>query len=156
MQLNRDMKKWPKSSDPTSFGVLNRSELMSRIKSSGNITTEFTFRNMLKANGIKGWRRNYPLYGKPDFAWPKLKIALFLDGCFWHGHNCSRNLSPKTNIKLWREKLKKVKDRDLAVNRYLTNLHWSVIRIWECELKINAYNIIASLRGSINSALHSE
>jgi DNA mismatch endonuclease (patch repair protein) len=89
----------------TSFGNLTRSELMSRIRSSGTKTTEERLAGLLRKAGLKGWRRQWPLPGKPDFAWPRDKVALFVDGCFWHGHNCGRNLTPKRNAQAWKEKI---------------------------------------------------
>ncbi len=89
----------------------------------------------LKKCGLKGWRRNYALEGKPDFVWRKEHVVLFVDGCFWHGHDCGRNLSPVTNAKFWGNKIKKNKARDRAVTELLKDKGWKVIRIWECQLK---------------------
>src|SRR5262245_24251696 len=89
----------------TSFGGLTRSKLMARIRSGGNKTTELQMIRLMRAYRITGWRRNSKLIGKPDFTWPKERMVLFVDGCFWHGHNCGRNLSPKRNQKFWREKI---------------------------------------------------
>ena len=132
------MGRWPGDAEKqkTSFGDLNRSQLMSRIRSSGNITTEKKLEGILRSSGLKGWRRKWPLEGKPDFVWPRYKVVVFVDGCFWHGHKC-RNLSPKTNVKAWTEKIEKNKKRDKYVSRTLRNKGWSVVRIWECKLDRN-------------------
>ena len=66
---------------------------MRNVKSKRNQSTEMRLIAFFKANGIKGWRRNYPITGKPDFVFPKLKTAIFADGCFWHGHDCRNNHS---------------------------------------------------------------
>ena len=62
-----------------------RSKNMSAVKGSGNKSTELLFAKLLRAKKIKGWRRNQKIYGKPDFVFPKKKIVIFIDGCFWHG-----------------------------------------------------------------------
>jgi DNA mismatch endonuclease (patch repair protein) len=108
---------------------------MSRIRGSRNATTELKFLILLRAKRINGWRRNYPLPGKPDFTFPKSKLAVFIDGCFWHGHDCGRNLSPKHNALAWKAKIARNKKRDLIVKRKLKNKGWKVLRVWECTLK---------------------
>ena len=62
-----------------------RSWLMSRVRSSGNKSTEGKLMEVLKQNHLTGWRRRYPFFGNPDIAFPNSKIAVFIDGCFWHG-----------------------------------------------------------------------
>ena len=88
------MDKSLKSEEITDFGGLTRSQLMSRIRSKGNATTEQTMVALLRKHGLSGWRRHYPVAGRPDFVWRQERVALFLDGCFWHGHGCGRNLVP--------------------------------------------------------------
>ena len=117
----------------TMFGDLSRSELMSRVRSTGNQTTERQLARLLRKAGLTGWRRHQPFPGRPDFVWSKKKVAVFVDGCFWHGHNC-RNLSSKTNEKAWRDKIERTQTRDRRANRLLRQLGWKVIRIWECRL----------------------
>ncbi len=85
-----------------------------------------------KENKITGWRRNYKVYGKPDFVLPDLRIAIFVDGCFWHGHNC-RNTHPEQNKEYWQRKIGRNMARDKEVTDHLERLGWNVIRIWECE-----------------------
>ena len=63
------------------------------------------------------------------------KLVVFVDGCFWHGHDCGKNVSPKTNAKAWREKIERNKTRDRKVGRALRAEGWSVVRVWECELR---------------------
>jgi DNA mismatch endonuclease (patch repair protein) len=127
---------WPKnkSEKKTSFGGLTRSALMSRIRGSGNATTELKFILLMRLAGLRGWRRNVPLLGKPDFTFPKAKLAVFIDGCFWHGHNCNRNLNPKHNAQVWQIKFARNKKRDRFVTKQLRSAGWSVVRVWECEL----------------------
>lgn len=106
---------------------------MRQIKSRNNKSTEIKLIEIFKAESIKGWRRNYTLFGNPDFVFPKLKITLFVDGCFWHGHNC-RNTTPKNNEMYWTAKINRNKNRDIEVTRLLIKKGWKVLRIWECEL----------------------
>jgi DNA mismatch endonuclease, patch repair protein len=124
---------FPKNEDKTEFGGLTRSKLMSRIRGSGNASTELRFLALIRSCRIKGWRRHYPLPGKPDFAFPKSKLVVFIDGCFWHGHNCSGR-KPKRNTEAWVAKFNRNKKRDLAVTRELRRHGWKVFRIWECIL----------------------
>ncbi|MCB9276284.1 MAG: DNA mismatch endonuclease Vsr [Lewinellaceae bacterium] len=116
------------------FSSKERSEIMRKVKSRRNRSTEIKLIEFFKENKIKGWRRNYKLYGKPDFVFPKLRLAVFTDGCFWHGHNC-RNTQPDDNKEYWDAKIKKNRARDEQVNHTLVNKEWKVIRVWECELK---------------------
>lgn len=107
---------------------------MRLVKSNRNKSTELRLVKFFKASHIKGWRRNYSLFGKPDFVFPKTKIAVFVDGCFWHGHNCRKSM-PQTNQGYWMTKIRRNKKRDREVTTHLTKMEWGVIRIWECELK---------------------
>ena len=116
------------------FDKNKRSEIMSHIKSTHNKSTEEKLADIFRAYGIKGWRRNYKVYGKPDFVFLCGRIAVFVDGCFWHGHDC-RNTTPKQNEEFWQRKIARNKERDMLVNEHLQKLGWTVIRIWECQLK---------------------
>jgi DNA mismatch endonuclease (patch repair protein) len=110
-----------------------RSSLMSRIRSHGNAATELRFIRLLKNSSITGWRRHQKIFGKPDFVFPKLKLAVFVDGCFWHG--CPRCYSePKSNRIFWRQKIAANRKRALVVNRALRKIGWRILRIWEHEL----------------------
>ncbi|MDR0566530.1 MAG: very short patch repair endonuclease [Prevotellaceae bacterium] len=116
------------------FTKKQRSEVMRQVKSSRNKSTELKLIAFFKACNIKGWRRNYKLFGKPDFTFPKQKTAIFVDGCFWHGHDC-RNTCPKNNADYWAKKRERNVNRDKKVTLTLENKGWQTIRIWECELK---------------------
>lgn len=115
------------------FDKEKRSEVMRAVKSSKNKSTEEKLIAYFKENRITGWRRNYKVYGKPDFVFSKLRIAIFTDGCFWHGHNC-RNTHPEQNKEYWQRKINRNMARDADVTKHLEKLGWNVIRIWECEL----------------------
>jgi len=108
---------------------------MSRIRSRGNAATELRFIHLLKAAGVTGWRRNQKIFGKPDFVFPKLKLAVFVDGCFWHG--CPKHgTQPKGNRKFWKNKFARNIARDRLVNRTLRLANWRVLRIWQHELTV--------------------
>lgn len=112
-----------------------RSKNMAAVKSRGNKSTEQIFLRFLRRHKIVGWRRHYKqLPGTPDFAFPKSRVAVFLDGCFWHG--CKRCFKmPKTNRKFWAEKIEGNKKRDRLVSKAIRAKNWSVVRLWEHTLK---------------------
>ena len=116
------------------FTIQKRSSVMRAVKSKGNKSTELKLIELFKKNNIKGWRRNYNLFGKPDFVFPKKRIVVYADGCFWHGHGC-RNTKPKDNENYWTKKILKNKKRDKIVVKELRKKGWIVFRIWECALK---------------------
>lgn len=116
------------------FNDEKRSEIMRAVKSSGNRSTEMKLISVFKKYEIKGWRRTYKLIGNPDFVFPKKRIVIFADGCFWHGHNC-RNTKPKDNKEYWNKKIQRNKERDEFITEILERKGWVVVRIWECEIK---------------------
>ena len=110
-----------------------RSKIMSAVRSKGNKSTEMAMMKLLRNNRLKGWRRHLPIHGKPDFSWQRLKIALFVDGCFWYGcPRCYR--APTSNTDYWEAKVKRNRSRDRKVSKLLRNEGWSVIRVWECRI----------------------
>lgn len=128
------------------FTQAKRSEVMSRIRGSGNKDTELRLIALLRAARITGWRRRYPLAGRPDFVFPREKVAVFVDGCFWHG--CPLHATwPKQNADFWAAKIRGNQARDRAVNRALRAEGWSVVRIWEHALtKKRSARTMARLR----------
>ena len=116
------------------FSKEKRSSVMKAIKSRNAKTTELKMIQIFKELQVTGWRRTYPFVGKPDFVFPKKRIAVFVDGCFWHGHNC-RNVTPSANAEFWNAKRLYNKEHDRLVEETLQQKNWNVIRIWECELK---------------------
>jgi DNA mismatch endonuclease, patch repair protein len=116
------------------FSKAERSAIMKKVKSKGNISTEQLLINIFQQHNIKGWRRNYPTIGKPDFVFLEKKIAIFADGCFWHGHYC-RNLTPKQNKEYWDKKRRRNNERDLRINQLFKQRGWIVLRFWECDIK---------------------
>lgn len=116
------------------FSKEKRSQIMRQVKGSRNKSTELKLIRYFKDNGIRGWRRKYKLFGNPDFVFLKKRIAVFVDGCFWHGHDC-RNTRPDQNKEYWTAKIARNRQRDQEVTLRLKEKGWSVLRIWECELK---------------------
>jgi DNA mismatch endonuclease (patch repair protein) len=110
-----------------------RSKCMSRIRGRGNKETELALMLLFRRQGITGWRRHAPVFGKPDFAFPKLKLAVFVDGCFWHRCPKHSNL-PRNNRPFWKRKLETNVKRDKLVNRTLRARGLRVLRIWQHEL----------------------
>ena len=140
---------------PDIFTQAKRSDVMSRIRSRGNRATELALVRVFRAHRITGWRRQVIILGKAalprsthitaaqqrrpivrvrsDFVLPKLKLAVFVDGCFWHG--CPKHeTKPKNNAAFWRKKFARNKERDRLVTRTLRRQGWRVLRIWEHEL----------------------
>jgi DNA mismatch endonuclease, patch repair protein len=106
---------------------------MSHILSRGNKKTELAMFHLLRRNKIAGWRRHQPFFGRPDFVFPKQRVAIFVDGCFWHG--CLKHSKPpQSNQSYWRPKMLRNKRRDVLVTRTLRSQGWRVLRIWEHEL----------------------
>lgn len=144
---------------PDIFTKQKRSDVMARIRSTGNKDTELRLIQVFRANGIRGWRRQQtirfnlqpptsnpersklgvgrPKFSRgvrPDFVFPRLRVAVFVDGCFWHG--CPQHATwPKTRASFWLAKISGNKARDRRVNRELRKLGWIVIRIWEHDLR---------------------
>lgn len=116
------------------FTPLKRSQIMSRVKGRGNLATELFLVRIFRKHGFAGWRRNARLFGKPDFIFPKLRVAVFVDGCFWHDCPIHGSL-PKTNRAFWREKLRRNRERDRIVNRTLKRLGWKTLRLWQHDLR---------------------
>lgn len=119
---------------PDTFTKQKRSEMMSRIRSAGNKGTELRLVQIFRTNSITGWRRGSKLPGKPDFVFPKQRLAVFVDGCFWHG--CPKHATwPKTRAAFWKAKIEGNRSRDRRVNRALRQRGWVVGRVWEHALR---------------------
>jgi DNA mismatch endonuclease (patch repair protein) len=118
---------------PDIFTKAKRSEVMAQIRGRGNKDTELALAKLFRRHRITGWRRNQPVFGKPDFVFPKFRLAVFVDGCFWHG--CPRHATkPQNNRAFWRRKFFANKARDALVTRTLKRAGWRVLRVWEHEL----------------------
>lgn len=134
------------------FDVAKRSEVMSRIRGKGNRTTEIALATALRKAGITGWRRHITLKIKkkpgrnsrvlkpeilvmtPDFIFKQAKLAVFVDGCFWH--QCPLHSKvPENNREFWEQKLRRNVERDQQTDRVLKEAGWRVLRLWEHELQ---------------------
>ena len=120
------------------FDPQKRSNVMRQIRSKKNKSTEIRLIEIFKKNNVTGWKRNYPVRGHPDFVFLKCRIAVFVDGCFWHGHDC-RNTRPETNKEFWQKKRERNIKHDQEITELIEKRGWTVVRIWECELKRNNY-----------------
>lgn len=117
------------------FTPTKRSAVMSAIRGSGNKDTELRMITLLRAHGITGWRRNARILGKPDFVFRRERVALFVDGCFWHGCPKPKHAPlPKTRTEWWAAKFARNKARDREVTCALRKRGWRVLRVWECDL----------------------
>lgn len=125
-----------------------RSEIMRAVKSKGNKSTELKLIDIFESNGISGWRRGYPVKGHPDFVFLDLKLAIFVDGCLWHGHTCRHY--PKTNEEFWSKKIEWNARHDVDITKRFHDRGWKVVRIWECELlKKNQSQVISRIKEAI-------
>jgi DNA mismatch endonuclease (patch repair protein) len=111
-----------------------RSANMSRIRST-DTTVELILRRALWLAGLRGYRvHSKSIPGRPDVAYTRLKVAVFVDGCFWHG--CPEcYVPPSSNTEYWTEKIQRNRRRDTEVTQELTEAGWAVIRIWEHEVR---------------------
>lgn len=133
------------------FGTKKRSDVMSRIRGKGNKTTELALASAFRRVGIRGWRRHLViklplgprvakregrahLLVRPDFVFRREKVAVFVDGCFWH--RCPLHCQmPGNNREFWEQKLSRNVERDRLVDRELRKAGWRVWRVWEHSLK---------------------
>ncbi|MGA7627656.1 MAG: very short patch repair endonuclease [Methanoregula sp.] len=116
---------------------------MSKIRGK-NTGPEIKLRKMLWSQGIRGYRIHYILLGKPDIVFTKKKIAIFVDGCFWH--KCPVCFqAPETRKEFWMKKIQSNVDRDKKINDKLQIDGWTVIRIWEHEIRKEPEIVIKKL-----------
>jgi DNA mismatch endonuclease (patch repair protein) len=131
---------------PDVFTKAKRSQVMSLIRSSGNRATELAMIRIFRARRITGWRRGQvvrvstrtgPLRIRPDFVFPARKMVVFVDGEFWHGHPTLCQI-PRARRSWWTAKIEGNKRRDRRQNRVLRAAGWTVVRVWQHELKTPA------------------
>jgi DNA mismatch endonuclease (patch repair protein) len=112
-----------------------RSRIMRAIKS-GDTAPELVVRSLAHRMGYRFRLHRKDLPGKPDLVFPRLRKAIFVHGCFWHGHDCARGARvPKNNREYWTKKIEKNQERDSIARTALARLGWKVAVFWECELK---------------------
>lgn len=111
-----------------------RSRNMSHIRST-NSKPEEKVRKYLFSKGFR-YRKNDKRYpGKPDIVLPKYKTVIFINGCFWHKHDCPHFVWPSSNQEYWIPKISRNVERDMQVQTLLKEQGWNVLVIWECQLK---------------------
>ena len=111
-----------------------RSALMKRVKRS-DTKPELTLRKALHQMGFRYVIGDKRLPGTPDLSFPKLKAAVFVHGCFWHGHHCRQGRAPSSNESYWLPKIEANRARDTRKEQGVRDLGWRVFTVWECELK---------------------
>ena len=123
---------------PDKLTPSQRHRCMSRIRGK-NTKPEILVRKGLHARGFRFRLNNRKLPGSPDIVLPKYGVAIMVNGCFWHGHKgCRYATRPKTNIEFWETKIARNQHRDEVTAAHLEALGWTVITVWECELRKNA------------------
>lgn len=115
------------------FTAEKRSAVIALIRSHGNKATELRLIALFRAHCITGWRRNAKIYGKPDFVFRRERVAVFVDGCFWHVYLRHATM-PANNRAFWKAKLMRNAQRDHEVTRALRASGRRVLRVWECAL----------------------
>jgi DNA mismatch endonuclease Vsr len=133
------------------FTKSKRSKLMSAIRGKGNRSTEWPLRSRLIQSSVHGWRvAPIDIIGKPDFLFERKKVALFVDGCFWHGCTKCRSI-PVNNRSFWLKKIRSNKKRDIFVTQTLRTKGWKVLRFWEHEVKKHPNKCITFIRKTLDS-----
>jgi DNA mismatch endonuclease (patch repair protein) len=131
---------------------------MASVKSR-NTGPELEIRKALYASGVRGWRCNYKrVAGRPDIAWPARKIAVFVDGAFWHGHPTRHK--PGRSGEYWDRKIAQNVERDRRVDRELRKNGWAVLRLWDFEIRKDLNGSVARVvdvlgKSSVASSAHS-
>jgi DNA mismatch endonuclease (patch repair protein) len=131
------------------FTHAKRSQIMASVRSRGNESTELSLAALFRRRRISGWLRNQRVLGSPDFVFRKLKFAVFVDGCFWHG--CPDHVRiPANNRDYWERKIDRNRARDREITRALKAAGWRVLRIWDHELKHEA-RLVRRIRKRLNA-----
>lgn len=110
-----------------------RSEIM-RAVGSRNTLPELVVRRLLFSMGYRFRLHRRDLPGTPDIVFPARKKAIFVHGCFWHGHSCAKGRLPRSRVGYWTEKITRNKERDARAIAGLRRLGWRVLRVWQCQL----------------------
>lgn len=119
-----------------------RSRCMASIKGK-DTQPELTVRKFLYAQGLRFRVNNHRLPGSPDIVLPRYRTVIFVDGCFWHGHEgCRHARLPLSNVEYWRHKLTLNKARDYRVDVELRNMGWRVMHMWECEINEESLQLL--------------
>lgn len=111
-----------------------RSRIMSANRAK-NTSPEVEVQQALHARGFRFDAHVGELVGRPDIVLPKHRVLIFVHGCFWHGHRCTRSPRSKTNVMFWTKKIRQNRIRDLKVRNALLNAGWRVAVVWECSVR---------------------
>lgn len=123
---------------------------MQAVKSKGS-KIETMLGKALWAKGLRYRKNNKTVFGKPDFTFKKLKIAVFVDGEFWHGKDWGkRKHDHKSNVKFWHKKIERNIERDKEVNAKLKSEGWKVLRFWGKEIKKNLTDCVEKIEETVN------
>lgn len=132
-----------------------RKESTSRVMSANkakNTKPEITLRKALFNNGLRGYRLHWKkVPGRPDIAYPSKKIAIFVNGCFWHRCPYCKPSFPKSNVFFWETKFQKNKERDKHKKKELEKAGWTVFVVWECQINKNNLSFIAKIKSIIDN-----
>jgi DNA mismatch endonuclease (patch repair protein) len=116
------------------FSKKKRSQIMSAVKNK-NTTPEIRVRKALFAKGFRYKINDKSLPGSPDIVLMKYHTAIFVHGCFWHGHrNCKKATRPTSNVDFWNKKIERNIKRDIKAKRELRKAGWQVIIVWQCKV----------------------
>jgi DNA mismatch endonuclease (patch repair protein) len=124
------------------FDKETRSRIMSRVRSK-DTTPELRLRKALFARGLRYRIHVSGLPGKPDIVFPSRKAVIFVHGCQWHWHGCTRSRMPTTNVEYWERKIARNQDRDREHLSKLEASGWRVLVVWECSLKMKNLEALA-------------
>jgi DNA mismatch endonuclease, patch repair protein len=122
-----------------------RSRMMGRVKSK-NTSIELVVKRSLWGSGFRYARSAWGLPGSPDIVLPALRTAVFVHGCFWHGHHCYRGRVPATNENFWNRKLEANKERDRRVQLLLRKEGWAYFVVWQCSIAADVRKLILFLK----------
>lgn len=134
---------------------LKRSQKMAGIKSK-NTKPELLVRQALHRRGFRFRLHKRELPGRPDIVLPRYKTAIFVNGCFWHGHDCRYFKLPATNTEFWREKIKANQERDELKTKQLIELGYKVISVWECQSKAGKVSFDALIDKLADEVRHND
>lgn len=127
------------------FDTETRRRNMSAIRSKGS-AIEMEVRRALHGAGYRFRLHRKDLPGRPDITLPKYRLAVFVDGCFWHGHDCIQGHTPRSNTAYWGPKIARNMERDRTNREALASAGWRVAVVRECTVEEDTASLIRSLR----------